>query len=48
MLNMAHVNETLRAMEWKPPGSFNMPPRPVNRDISLPAAWAHLEPSRAG
>ena len=47
MLNMTHVGETLKAMEWKPPGVFNMPPRKPNRDISLPKAWAHLEKSRA-
>ena len=42
MLNMQHVIETMRAMEWKPPASHNVPPREVNRDTSLPAAWAHL------
>ena len=42
MLNMTHVGETLKAMRWKPPASFNMPPREPNRDVSLPAAWAHL------
>ena len=47
MLNMTHVGETLKAMEWKPPGVFNMPPRKPNRDVSLPRAWAHLEKSRA-
>ena len=47
MLNMTHVGETLKAMEWKPPGIFNMPPRKPNRDISLPKAWAHLEKSRS-
>jgi hypothetical protein len=29
-------------MQWKPPASFNMPPRQPNRDVSLPKAWAHL------
>jgi hypothetical protein len=47
MLNMTHVGETMKAMQWKPPAVFNMPPRRPNRDVSLPAAWAHLEPSRA-
>ena len=47
MLNMTHVGETMKAMGWKPPGAFNMPPRKPNRDISLPKAWAHLEKSRA-
>lgn len=47
MLNMTHVGETLREMQWKPPGVFHLPPRRPNRDVSLPPAWAHLEPSRA-
>jgi hypothetical protein len=42
MLNMTHVGETLKAMQWKPPASFNMPPKKISRDVSLPAAWAHL------
>ena len=46
MLNMTHVGETMRAMEWKPPATFNMPPRDPDRDIRLPAAWAHLDPTR--
>lgn len=46
MLNMTHIGETMRDMEWKPPAGFNMPPRQVNRDIALPAAWKHLEKSR--
>jgi hypothetical protein len=48
MLNMTHVGETLRAMQWRPPAEFNMPPRRPDRDVSLPPAWAHLEKSRAG
>ncbi len=48
MLNMTHVGETLKAMQWKPPAVFNLPPRRPDRDVSLPAAWAHLEKSRAG
>jgi ketosteroid isomerase-like protein len=47
MLNMTHIGETMKAMGWRPPASFNMPPRQPNRDISLPKAWAHLEKSRA-
>ena len=47
MLNMTHIGETMRDMGWRPPKEFNMPPRQPNRDISLPAAWAHLEASRA-
>jgi len=42
MLNMTHIGQTMRAMEWKPPGKIAMPPREPNRDVSLPAAWAHL------
>jgi hypothetical protein len=42
MLNMTHVGQTMRAMEWKPPSEINMPPRRPNRDVSLPSAWAHL------
>jgi hypothetical protein len=47
MLNMTHIGQTMRAMEWRPPPEFNMPPRQPNRDISLPTAWAHLEKSRS-
>jgi len=47
MLNMTHIGETMRDMAWRPTGDFNMPPRKPNRDISLPPAWAHLDPSRA-
>lgn len=43
MLNMTHIGETMRAMEWRPPAEFNMPPRKPNRDVSLPPAWRHLE-----
>ena len=42
MLNMTHVGQVLKAMAWKPPAEFNMPPRQPNRDVSLPAAWSHL------
>jgi len=42
MLNMTHVGQMLKATDWKPPAEFNMPPRQPNRDVSLPAAWAHL------
>jgi ketosteroid isomerase-like protein len=47
MLNMTHIGETMKAMQWRPPAGFHMPPRQPNRDVSLPAAWAHLEKSRA-
>ena len=42
MLNMTHIGQTMRDMNWKPTGTFNSPPRKPNRDVSLPAAWAHL------
>jgi hypothetical protein len=49
MLNMTHIGQTMRDMGWKPPASgFNAPPRDPNRDVSLPAAWAHLNPRHAG
>ena len=46
MLNMTHIGQTLKAMGWRPPAEFNMPPRNPNRDVSLPKAWAYLEPNR--
>jgi hypothetical protein len=46
MLNMTHIGHTMRDMEWRPTGDFNMPPRKPNRDIRLPEAWAHLESRR--
>ena len=46
MLNMTHVGQTMRDMGWRPPAEFNMPPRNPDRNIALPAAWRHLEPSR--
>ncbi len=48
MLNMTHIGQTMRDMQWRPPEGFHRPPRQPNRDISLPKAWAHLEPSRSG
>lgn len=42
MLNMTHVGQTMRDMEWKPEVRLNRPPTKPNRDVSLPAAWAHL------
>jgi len=49
MLNMTHIGQTMRAMGWKPPAAFNLPPRDPNRDVALPRAWAHLEKkSRSG
>ncbi len=43
LLNMTHIGETMRAMEWRPSAEFNMPPRKPNRDVSLPRAWQQLE-----
>ena len=43
MLNMTHIGETMRAMEWRPPGEFNLPPRNPDRNVRLPRAWQHLE-----
>lgn len=42
-LNMTHVGETMKAMAWKPPAEFNMPPAKPNWSTALPEAWAHLE-----
>jgi ketosteroid isomerase-like protein len=46
LLNMSHIGQVMREMEWRPTGEFNMPPRNPNRDIRLPKAWAHLEARR--
>ena len=46
MLNMVHVFDTMKAMDWKPPVAMHRPPREPNRDVSLPEAWKHLEASR--
>lgn len=46
MLNMTHIGQTMRDLQWRPTGGFNMPPKDPNRDIRLPAAWAHLEAKR--
>ena len=42
MLNMTHVGQTMRDMQWRPKQKINIPPKVVNRDVSLPEAWAHL------
>ncbi len=42
MLNMTHIGQTMRDMQWKPPGQVAMPPRRPDRNVSLPPAWAHL------
>ena len=46
MVNVGHIAETMKAMNWKPNTELNAPPPHPNRDISLPRAWAHLETSR--
>lgn len=43
MLNMIHFAETAKAMQWQPPAGMNHPPKVVNRDVSLPARWQHLD-----
>jgi hypothetical protein len=42
MLNMIHIGQIMRAMGWQPPAECIMPPSEPSRDVSLPAAWAHL------
>jgi hypothetical protein len=42
MVNVAHIDATLREMGWQPNADLNPPPSHPNRDSSLPAAWAHL------
>ncbi|MDH4170940.1 MAG: nuclear transport factor 2 family protein [Acidimicrobiia bacterium] len=34
LMNMAHINQDLRAARWTPSGDFNMPPKNPNRDYS--------------
>jgi hypothetical protein len=41
-LNMTHVGETLKAMRWRPPAEFDMPPRNPDRPTAMPKAWAGL------
>ncbi len=36
ILNMAHVNEDMRASGWRPAANFTFPPREPNRDWSMP------------
>ena len=42
LINMKHLGEVLRAMQWSWPPEMNQPPQPVNRDTSMPERWAHL------
>ena len=46
MVNVAHIQETMKAMNWQPNAALNAPPADPNRDLSLPRAWAHLEKNR--
>jgi len=41
-LNMTYVGETMKAMAWRPPAEFNMPPRKPNWSTDLPVAWRSL------
>jgi ketosteroid isomerase-like protein len=41
-LNMTYVGETMKAMAWKPPAGFNMPPRKPDWSTELPIAWRSL------
>jgi hypothetical protein len=41
-LNMTFIGETMKAMAWKPPVGFNMPPRKPDWSTELPAAWRSL------
>ena len=47
-LNMTYIGETLKAMAWKPPPEFNMPPAKPDWRTDLPAAWQHLPDAFAG
>ena len=42
-LNMTHVGETMKAMQWQPPAEFNMPPRKPDWSTALPEKWQYLE-----
>jgi ketosteroid isomerase-like protein len=41
-LNMRYIGEVLKAMAWRPPPEFNMPPAKPEWNTELPAAWQHL------
>jgi len=45
ILNLAHIFETMAAMDQTPSFQVSMPPPNPNRDTSLPPAWRHLEKS---
>jgi hypothetical protein len=39
---MTYVGEKMKAMAWKPPAGFNMPPRKPDWSTELPIAWRSL------
>ncbi len=47
-LNMTYIGETLKAMAWKPPPEFNMPPAKPDWSTALPEAWRHLADDPGG
>ena len=47
MVNIGHIGQIMQEMGWVPNADLNPPPEHPNRDASLPAAWAHLEPGPA-
>lgn len=47
MVNLAQIMAALTAVGWQPNPLLNTPPANPNYDTSLPARWAHLEPSGA-
>ncbi len=42
IMNMAHVMEIIGDMGWEPSPNFNLPPKNVNRDHSLPKGREQL------
>ena len=47
-LNMKEIGETFKAMQWRPPTEFNMPPKKPVWSTAMPTAWAHLPAVFAG
>lgn len=41
-LNMTYIGETMKAMAWRPPEGFNMPPAKPDWRTHLPSAWQSL------
>jgi hypothetical protein len=41
-LNMTHVLETMKAMQWRPPEGFNMPPAQPDWSTAMPQAHVGL------